>query len=63
MRITWSGARRSRALLACVAFAVCFAVGMLGSLFFGLDSKTWVPAGLVTSTIVALHSFRGKRSA
>jgi hypothetical protein len=41
------------------AFAMCFAVGALLSVLFGVASKTWVPAGLVVSTVVAM-SVRGK---
>ena len=40
------------------AFAVCFAVGASLSLLFGLESKIWVPAGLVVSTIVAVSALR-----
>jgi hypothetical protein len=40
------------------AFAVCFAVGASLSLLFGLESRIWVPAGLVVSTIVARFGFQ-----
>ena len=40
------------------AFAVCFAVGASLCLLLGLESRTWVPAGLVVSTVVAVIALK-----
>ncbi len=42
------------------AFCVCFAVGAALSILFGLESRSWVPAGVTTSTIVAIGAFRAR---
>ncbi len=42
------------------AFAVCFAVGASLSLLFGLESRIWVPAGVVVSTLVAVSVRRNE---
>jgi hypothetical protein len=47
-----------RVLQSVAAFAVCFAVGASLSLFAGLDH--WVPAGMATSSFVALMAWRTK---
>jgi hypothetical protein len=41
------------------AFVVCFAVGASVSVLFGLNSRNWIPAGIVVSTIVASVAFKG----
>ena len=40
------------------AFVVCFAVGASISLLFGLDSRNWIPAGIVVSSLVAGMAFK-----
>jgi hypothetical protein len=40
------------------AFVVCFAVGASLSVLFGLNSRNWIPAGMVVSTVVAFGAFK-----
>jgi len=49
------------ALRIAAAFTTCFAVGALLSVWLGLESAIWVPAGLVTSTVVATFATYRKR--
>jgi Kef-type K+ transport system membrane component KefB len=48
----------SRTFQAAVAFLICFAVGALLSTIMGLDWKSWLLAGIATSTTVAWSVFR-----
>lgn len=50
--------RRYRVIAAFASFAACFAVGAALSVLTGLESRIWVPAGFVTSTMVAIVAFR-----
>jgi hypothetical protein len=43
-------------------FATCFVTGSILSLWFGLDSSQWVPAGLATSTFVGYYALRKARN-
>jgi hypothetical protein len=40
------------------AFVACFAVGASLSILFGLNSRNWIPAGMVVSTVVAFGAFK-----
>jgi sensor c-di-GMP phosphodiesterase-like protein len=49
---------RDRVIAALAGFAICFAVGASLSVVGGLESRIWVPAGLVTSTMIAMFALR-----
>ena len=40
------------------AFVVCFAVGASLSVWLGLDSRNWIPAGIVVRSLVAMMAFK-----
>jgi hypothetical protein len=52
----------SRTFQAAMAFLICFAVGALLSTIMGLDLKSWLFPGIVTSAIVAWSVFRASGS-
>ena len=44
-----------------LAFLTCFGVGTLLSALSGFGSRHWFPAGLATSSIVAIYVFRSSQ--
>jgi hypothetical protein len=50
----------SRFVIASAAFLVCLGVGASLSLLTGLESRVWLPAGVVVSTLVAWFVVRNR---
>jgi len=44
-----------------LALLMCFGTGAVLSQIFGLPVQSWIPAGIVTSTVVAISVFRSSK--
>ncbi len=51
------------AIRSAIAILVCFATGASLNVLRGTESHTWVPAGLMVCTVLAVIAWRGRGSA